>query len=133
MRVFGVLILFMIGLGFGIASIPANAEPCPFHTHAVAIDDGPSHAAAALPLTGTGDEPVLIGAFEYPGSIAPYSTPDHAVPEGDLCCHVAAAAASAVGPSVGPYHGSVSRVSLSLALPPWAAPLSDIYRPPALS
>lgn len=133
MRVLGLLVILGLGFGFGIAPVPANAEPCPFHLHTVAIVDELSDPQAAIPTATTGDKPVLIVAFEFPGSMSPLSAPDHAVPEGDFCCHVAVAVASVVGLPVEPHRGMVSRSSLPSGLPPWAAPLSDIYRPPTLS
>jgi hypothetical protein len=132
MRVLGLLALLVIGLGFGVMPMPANAEPCPFHTHeSVITGGGASGAGTSITPTAADDEPGLVAAFDHPGPIGPHSAPDHAVPEGEFCCHVATAVALAVGPDVGPYHGTVSRAFLSLEQPPWAAPLSDIYRPPA--
>ena len=134
MRVLGLLILLMLGLGFGGTPMPATAEPCPFHTHESATIDGEASrtGAAVAPITA-GDGPIVVAvaAFGYLGSIAPHSAPDHPIPEGEFCCHAAVAVTAAIVPAVGPYHGTVSRAFLPLGLPPWAAPLSDIYRPPA--
>ena len=134
MRLLGLLLLLGIGLGIGIAPMPADAEPCPFHSHEGAtIESGASNAGAAVISTAIGDKPFIVADFDDLEWNSPHTNPDHAVPVGEICCHVAAAVVLAVGSTVEPHHVSSGRVSLPLALPPWAAPLSDIYRPPAFS
>lgn len=133
MRVLSLLVLLVVGFGFGVAPMPANAQPCPLHTgEAATMVDSPRAVGDASTFTPAGNESIVtVVAFGASGSSAPDTDPDHAVPEEELCCHVAAAVTAALGPTVGPHHGTVGRAFLPWGLPPWAAPLTDIYRPPA--
>lgn len=134
MRVLGFLLLMGIGLGIGSAPMLADAEPCHFHTHEGAtIESGISNAGAALISTAIGDKPFVVADFDDLELNSSHTNPGHAVPVEEICCHVAAAVMLAVDPTVEPHLLSIGRSSLPLVLPPWASPLSDIYRPPALS
>jgi hypothetical protein len=134
MRVLGILVLLVAGLGFGIATELAAAEPCPLHAHhahhgAMAGQQTEGAGSAMVPATPV--ETVAIAAPAQPDA-TPASPPvsDHAVPEGQSCCHAAATATLSVVPVLAP------RVAARLAvprswLPPRLAPTTDIYRPPA--
>ena len=134
------LVLLVVGLGFGIAPKPASAEPCPLHAHhGVYAHHGvhAHHGAMAGQDTGRTEgtiapvETVAIAAPAEPDATpVPHSVPDHAVPEGQSCCHAAATATLSVVPVLAP------RVAARLAvprswLPPRLTPTTDIYRPPA--
>jgi hypothetical protein len=128
MRVLGLLILLVIGLGFGAVPMPATAEPCPHPTHSPAATHG-TYGQAAAPAA----EVVVVAARDRAGVVAPHPASDHAIPEGQSCCHAAPAAAQAIGIAVVPYRRMAGTVSLDSGLPPRAAPTTDIYRPPAFA
>jgi hypothetical protein len=123
-------LLLVIGLGFGLASEPATAEPCPFPAHHGAMTGQETQGAETKIAPAAMVEPVAIAAPEQPDARAPHPVPEHAVPVGHSCCHVAAAVAPVCGPEL-----VLRRRSGSIPpqpwLPPRAAPTTDIYRPPA--
>jgi hypothetical protein len=128
MRVLGLLVLLAIGLGFGGMPMPATAEPCPHPTHGPAATHGTDGQAAAPAA-----EIVVVAAHDRAGAVAPHPVSDHAIPEGQSCCHAAPAAAQAGGTAVVPYRRPVGKVPLDGSLPPRVAPTTDIYRPPAFA
>ena len=130
MRVLGVLVLLLIGLGFGGMPVPASAEPCPFHTYQAATT-GQNHGVGIATASTIASKSTVAAAFRHPGTTVPHPVSGHAIPNGYFCCHVAAAVTPALGPALEPYRGAASRIFLRSELPPWAAPTSDIYRPPA--
>ncbi len=129
MRVLGLLVLLVIGLGFGVEPMPATAEPCPHPTHSPKATLGANGQAAAAPAA----EIVVVATHDRAGAVAPDPVSNHAIPEGQSCCHAAPAAAQAIGIAVVPYRRPAGTVSLDGDLPPRAAPTADIYRPPAFT
>ena len=130
MRVLGLLILLVIGLGFGVVPMPAIAEPCPHPMHNATAPHGTDGKAAAVAPAA---EIVVLAAPDRAGAVAPHPVSDHAIPEGQSCCHAAPAAAQAVGTAIVPYRRAAGKVPLDGSLPPRAAPTTDIYRPPAFA
>ena len=129
MRVLGLLVLLVIGLGFGVGPMPATAEPCPHPTHSRTVTHGPNGQAAAAPAA----EIVVVATHDRAGMVAPHPVSDHAIPEGQSCCHAAPAAAQAIGIAIVPYRRLAGTVPLDGGLPPRVAPTTDIYRPPAFA
>src|SRR3954453_16510887 len=130
MRAFGLLILLLAVLGFGVLPNSASAEPCSFHLHPAAAIEHRADIAAAVIAPTAAYEAILGGGLD-PATTTPHPVSDHAVPKGQFCCHAAAAVTPALGPVVEPLYGNASKIFLHSELPPWAAPTSDIYRPPA--
>ena len=128
MRVFGLLVLLVIGFGYGGMPTPTTAEPCPHLTHSPTMTHGIDGRAAAPAA-----ESVVVAAQDPAGAVAPNPVSDHAIPEGQSCCHAAPTAAQAVGIAVVPYCRSAGKVPLDSSLPPRVAPTTDIYRPPAFA
>ncbi len=131
MRVLSVLVLLLLGLGLGFASSPASAGPCPLHQDGAATHDRtverPGDARAAA-VAGEVTVVATSGDLAVPASQPARS--GHLVPEGQPCCHVAAAVALSVRPAPEPRR--VTRVAAPRSwLAPPAAPAADIFRPPA--
>lgn len=132
MRALGVLVLFLVGLGLGFVSSPANAAPCPFHAHQpTAATQGSPGAADTRTLTAA-TEVVAAAAPDHLATPASPLSPDHPVPEGQSCCHIAAAATLSVVPVLEPWGAARLAVPRSW-LPPRPAPATDIFRPPAFA
>jgi hypothetical protein len=129
MRLLGLLVLLVIGLGFGVGPMPATAEPCPHPTHSPTATLGANGQAAAAPAA----EIVVVATHDHAGAVALHPVSDHAVPEGQSCCHAAPAAAQAIGIAIVPYRRLAGTVPLDGGLPPRVAPTTDIYRPPAFA
>jgi hypothetical protein len=132
MRVLGALFL-LLGLMLGVVPRPAEASPCPFHSHTQHAATGQDSdqgaekvapSAAATELTAS----IVPALTEVP---SPKPLSGHTVPEGQACCHAAATAVPALMPPLGPH----ARTGRRLALPAFLLrrPLlgADIYRPPA--
>ena len=128
MRMFGLLVLLVIGFGFGGMPMPTTVEPCPHHTHSPTMTHGIDGQAAAPAA-----ESVVVATHDQAGAVAPNPVADHAIPEGQSCCHAAPTAAQAVGTAVMPYRRAAGKVPLDGSLPPRVAPTTDIYRPPAFA
>lgn len=130
MRVLGILLLFLIGLGFGLLPEPAQASPCPFHTQAHHLTG--QTPATQEPVMGPGDPGTITVAvaFDLLG-LPPLNSGDgHAVPEGHSCCHAATASVPPHAPALEPSWKAIRKVGRSW-LDDWVAPTNDIYRPPA--
>ncbi len=131
MRVLGILVLLVAGLGFGTASKSASAEPCPFHAHHGAMAGQETEGTEGTVAPAAPVETVAIAAPAQPDAPAPHPVSDHTVPEGQSCCHVAATAAPAAWPALEPRAPPGHRPVPRSWLPPWAAPGDGIFRPPA--
>jgi hypothetical protein len=132
MRVLGMLVLLVVALGFGIALQPASAEPCPMHAHHRVMAGQETEGTGSTMLLAVPAETVAIAAPAHPDAApASHPVPDHAVPEGQSCCHVAATAVPAAWPALEPRASSGRRPVPRSWLPPWATPSDGIFRPPA--
>jgi hypothetical protein len=131
MRILGMLIFLLVGLGLGTLPTPASASPCPHHAQAApaAPYEGRAGKAPAAPAA----EIVVVAAIDQIEATPVYPVADHAIPEGQPCCHAAPLAAQASGAVVVPDYSPAGRLSLGSSMPPWAAPIPDIYRPPAFA
>ena len=133
MRALGVLVLLLIGLGLGLFSSPASAAPCPHHAHEAA-----PIAQESNPARDEATPKAEVVASALPAlDRAVVSMPDagfgHVVPEGQPCCHVAVAVAAAPEPAFEPHRTSARMPVARSWLPPWAAPMSGVFRPPAFA
>lgn len=133
MRAWGVLVLLVLGLGWGLASSPAGAAPCPLHAPDEAVPAAPAGAPArGEPVAAAEVVAEAVPALEPSSGAVPGAGFGHVVPDGLSCCHAAAAATLGIGPALGPRR--VARVAAWRSwLPPWAAPTDGIFRPPALA
>ncbi len=131
MRVLGVLLILLVGLGLGVVPEPASAEPCPHPTHGV--PEVPQETGGKAAEVAPGIETVMVAALESAAAVDPDPDSDHAVPEGQSCCHAAPTAAQAFGATVMPPYRPAGGLRVRGSLPPPAAPTTDIYRPPAFA
>jgi hypothetical protein len=133
MRVLSMLVLLVVGLGLGIAPKPTSAEPCLPHAHHGAMAGQETGRTKGTVAPAALVETVAIAAAVQSDSHAPHPAPDHAVPVGQSCCHVAATAAPAAWPAIEPRMPPGRRAIPRSWLPPWAAPGDGIFRPPAFA
>ncbi|SUS07781.1 hypothetical protein DF3PB_50051 [uncultured Defluviicoccus sp.] len=124
MRAVALLLLLVIGLGLGTAPAAAALERCIAHP-----DTG---IAVELHAANSHGESHAATAHEHAGSHAPHPASDSAVLDGQFCCHIASAAPT-VGNGVEPSRRSSAKRPVYSGLPPWAAPPTGIYRPPAFT
>jgi hypothetical protein len=125
MRAVSVLVLLLLGFGLGFVPSPASAAPCPLHAAAHG-DHGSETAGAAAAKV----EIATAAETDHLLQPTPRSPSDHPVPEGQSCCHIAGTAALPVGPVLEPRAKARAPRARSW-LPPRAAPVPDIFRPPA--
>lgn len=131
MRVVGMLILFLAGLGFGALPTPASASPCPHHAQvaATAVNESRSEEAPVVLAAEVGVR-VATDQAEAP-PLSPLF--DYAATAEQSCCPAAQVAVQAFGTAFAPNCRLADRLSLRGSIPPWAAPTTDIYRPPAFA
>lgn len=122
------MVLLLVGLGFGVVPTMASASPCPHHAQMASTM---LHEARAEQASVTSVVHVVTAANDLKAVVFAQPIVDHIIPEGLPCCHAASAAVQVLGPAVAPYQRSSDRVFSYGRLPPWVAPTSDIFRPPA--
>src|SRR4051794_33385472 len=83
MRAFGLLILLLAVLGFGVLPNSASAEPCSFHLHPAAAIEHRADIAAAVIAPTAAYEAILGGGLD-PATTTPHPVSDHAVPKGHV-------------------------------------------------